>query len=189
IKDLASNLRNMSPSHVQMIRVPLEPGSFNMGAVGNVVKWDPAASKRLFHALTEDLPIGAAETGGAVKVPIAPSNISVEVLNSTGQDGFAAKVAADLAKLGFRVSRTGNSPDGSDASSTVIRYGPSRADSAKTLHAAIPGSELKLDSGFGSGLQVLMGTDYQGTQKVKVVQTGESGTISDPRTADEDICS
>ena len=189
IKDLASNLRNMSPSHVQMIRVPLEPGSFNMGAVGNVVKWDPAASKRLFRALTQDRPIGAAETGGAAKVTIAPSNISVEVLNSTNRNGFAAGVAGDLSKLGFRIARTGNSPSGSDASATVIRYGPSRADSAKTLHAAIPGSVLKADSSFGSGLQVLVGSDYNGTQPVKVVATGDSGTLSDPRTADQDICS
>jgi LCP family protein required for cell wall assembly len=189
IKDLASNLRNMSPSHVQMIRVPLKPGSFNLGAVGNVVEWDKPAAHRLFHALTQDLPIGAREAGGSVKVPIAPSNISVEVLNSTDRDGFAASAAQDLAKLGFRISRTGNSPNGSDASATVIRYGPSRGDSAKTLHAAIPGSELKPDDSFGSGLQVLLGSDYDGTQKVKVVSNGESGTLGDPRTADEDICS
>jgi hypothetical protein len=160
-----------------------------MGAVGNVVKWDPQASKRLFRALTQDKPIGARETGGAVKVPIAPSNISVEVLNSTDRNGFAASVANDLARLGFRISRTGNSPGGSDPSATVIRYGPSRGDSAKTLAAAIPGSKLQLDDGFGSGLQVLVGTNYDGTQKVKVATSGESGTINDPRTADEDICS
>jgi hypothetical protein len=179
----------MSPSHVQMLRVPLEPGSFNMGAVGNVVKWDQGAAKRLFHALTEDKPIGAAESGGAVKVPLAPSSISVEVLNSTDRNGFAAGVASDLTKLGFRIGSTGNSPSGSDPSATIIRYGPSRADSAKTLHAAVPSSELQLDDNFGDGLQLLVGSDYDGTQKVKVESAAESGTIADPRTADEDICS
>jgi LCP family protein required for cell wall assembly len=187
LKDLASNLHDMSPAHVQMLTVPLMPGSFNEGAIGNVVKWDPVKSKRLFHDLTEDKPI--TKSSKKPKVTIAPSSISLEVLNSTDKNGFAATAADDLARLGFRVSGTGNSPKGADASHTIIRYGPSRADSARTVAAAIPGSTLKLDQGFGNGLQVQLGTNYSGTRKVHVVAAGETGSLSSPRTAAQDICS
>src|SRR4051794_36548158 len=88
LKDLALHLRSMSPANVQMLTVPLEPGSFNEGAVGNVVKWDPVKSKRLFRDLTKDIPLNKASK--SPKVTIAPSSISVEVLNSTDKNGFAA---------------------------------------------------------------------------------------------------
>jgi LCP family protein required for cell wall assembly len=188
IKDLASNLRSMSPAHVEMIRVPLKPGSFNAGAIGNVVEWDPVATHRLFRDLTLDRPVSAADRGALPKVTIAPSSISVEVLNSTSRSGFAATAAQAMAKLGFRISRTGNSPAGSDPKATVVRYGPGRADSAKTVAASIPGSTLRLDPGFGNGLQVLLGSDYTGVQHVRVVATGTSGTVDAPRTAAQDIC-
>ena len=187
LKDLAGNLHDMSPSHVQMLTVPLEPGSFNMGAIGNVVKWDPVKSKRLFRDLTEDRPI--TKPHKKPRVTIAPSNISLEVLNSTNKTGFAAAAAEDLARVGFRIARTGNSPKGADASHTIIRYGPSRADSARTVAAAIPGATLKEDSGFGSGLQVQLGSNYHGAQTVHVVAVGQTGSLASPRTAAQDICS
>jgi LCP family protein required for cell wall assembly len=186
LKDLASNLHNMSPAHVQMLTVPLEPGSFNMGAIGNVVKWDPVKSKRLFRDLTEDKPI--TKPSKKNKVTIAPGNISVEVLNSTDENGFASAAADDLARLGFHIAKTGNSPKGADAAHTIVRYGPDRADSAKTVAAAIPGATLKLDSGFGSGLQVQLGSNYSGAKPVHVVAGGQTGSLASPRTAAQDIC-
>ena len=189
IADLAKNLRSMSPAHVEMIRVPLKPGSFNMGAVGNVVEWDPVLAPRLFRDLTRDNPVGAAEQGKSRKVTIPPSSISTPVLNATDQNGLAAKAAAALGALGFHVSRTGNAPAGSDPKTTVVRYGPSRADSAKTLAAALPGSKLVAVDSLGNGLQVIIGSNYQGTQRVVVVAQGEAGTVTQPRTAAQDICS
>jgi hypothetical protein len=144
-------------------------------------------SKRLFRAFTEDKPLVMNDVKRP-KVTIAPSNISVEVLNSTDRNGFASAAAQDLAKIGFQIAGTGNSPAGSDAGETIVRYGPSRADSAKTVAAAIPGSTLRLDDSFGNGLQVLLGTDYTGTRQVRVASS-ESGSLGTPRTADQDICS
>jgi LCP family protein required for cell wall assembly len=186
LKDLAGSLHSMSPANVQMLTVPLKSGSFNT-AVGNVVEWDPVKSKQLFKALTNDKPIGGSGSKQP-KVTIAPSNISVEVLNSTDRNGFGAAAAEDLAKLGFHINGIpSNSPAGSDPASTIVRYGPSRADSAKTVAAAIPGSTLKLDESFGNGLQVLLGTDYHGARQVRVA-SGGSG-VGTPRTAAQDICS
>jgi LCP family protein required for cell wall assembly len=181
IKDLASNLHNMSPSHVQMLTVPLKPGSFNMGAVGNVVEWDPAKSGRLFHDLTDDKPLTPPKKKPSVT--IAPSSIRVDVRNSTDTNGLAAKAADDLSRVGFQIAGTGNSPKGADPSVTVV------ADSAHTLAAAIPGAKLQLDQSFGDGLQLQVGSDFHGTQQVKVVAAGQTGTLDNPRTAAQDICS
>jgi len=187
LKDLASNLHSMSPAHVEFLTVPLLPGSFNEGAVGNVVKWDPVKSKRLFKDLTDDKPV--TKPGKQAGVTIPPGSISVKVLNSTSKNGFAATAANDLARIGFQIAGTGNAPKGSDADHTIVRYGPDRADSARTVAAAIPGATLQLDNSFGSGLQVLLGTNYQGTQPVHVVASTPSGSLGSPRTAAQDICS
>ena len=104
IKDLASNLHSMSPAHVEFLTVPLLPGSFNEGAIGNVVKWDPVKSKRLFNDLTEDKPISKPAKQASVTIP--PGLISLQVLNSTSKNGFAATAANDLSRLGFQVSGT-----------------------------------------------------------------------------------
>jgi len=189
IKDLALNLRSMSPAHVEMIRVPLKPGSFNMGAIGNVVEWDPALAPQLFRDLTLDRPVGAAEQGKARKVTIPPGSISVPVLNATNQNGLATKVATALSSLGFHASASFSAPSGADPKTTVVRYGPSRADSAKTVAAALPGSKLVESDSLGSGLQVIVGSNYRGIQRVVVAAPGESGTVSAPRTAAQDICS
>jgi LCP family protein required for cell wall assembly len=188
IKDLIFNLRSMSPAHIEMLTVPLKPGNF-MTNVGDVVEWDPVLSKQLFHDLTEDKPVGPSASGKRKKVTIPPSSIYVQVLNSTQTNGLAAKVTGDLSRVGFHASVAGNSPAGSDASTTVIRYGPTRADSAKTLAASIPGSKLQLDNSFGNGLQVLVGSNYTGVQPVKVIAQGQNGTLANPRTAAQNICS
>jgi hypothetical protein len=165
--------------------VPLRPGSFNTG-VGNVVEWDAVKSRQLFRDLTLDKPI--VKPGKAPKVTIAPSSISLKVLNATNTNGFAAKAANDLARVGFPVHGTGNAPKRSDPAHTVVRYGPSRADSARTVAAAVPGATLKLDPGFGNGIELILGGNYHGTRTVHVV-SGSTGTPGAPRTAAQDICS
>jgi LytR cell envelope-related transcriptional attenuator len=97
-------------------------------------------------------------------------------------------VASALVALGFHVNHTGNAPKGSDPNATVIRYGPSRADSAKTLAAAIPGSKLQEVGRLGSSLQVIVGNNYRGVQRVVVASPSEVGTVKQPRTAADDIC-
>lgn len=188
IKDLAVNLRSLSPKNVQFLRVPLKPGSFNTAA-GNVVEWDPTQSKKLFHALTEDTPIGNQKQGKVPTVTFPPSQVSVTVLNATSTNGFAAKVAADLQARGFQIAKTANAPAGADPAAVVIHYGPGREDSARTLAASVPGAKLQLDPAFGSGLELIVGSSYQGVQKVRVVSPTDAGTLAAPRTAAQDICS
>jgi LCP family protein required for cell wall assembly len=187
LKDLASNLHSLSPAHVEFLTMPLLPGSFNEGAIGNVVKWDPVKSKQLFKDLTDDKPISKPAKKSSVTIP--PGLITLQVLNSTSKNGFAATAASDLSRIGFQVAGTGNAPKGSDPDHTVVRYGPGRADSAKTVAAAVPGATLKLDPSFGDGLQLLLGANYHGAHSVHVVASSPTGSLGTPRTAAQDICS
>ena len=63
----------------------------------------------------------------------------VEVLNGAGVAGLGRRAATDLREAGFAVIGTpGNL--GTGATQTRVLHGPDRADSARTLAAAVPGA-------------------------------------------------
>lgn len=189
IKRLAEKLHSMSPAHVELLTVPLEPGSRNT-SVGNVVTWDPVLAPQLFHDLSRDLPVGGPESGQTAKVTIPPSSVTLTVLNATSTQGLARSVADQLSADGFAIHGTGNAPAGSSPTDVVIRYGPNRADSAKTVAAALPGAKLTLDPSYSGSIQVLVGSSFHGVQRVKVVATPRAaGTGISVRTAAQDVCS
>ena len=161
------------------------------GTYASVVRWDPVLAPQLFGDLSADRPVDPADQGKAAKVTIPPSSIAIGVRNATSTQGLAAGVAGQLSGLGFRVTGTGNAPAGSDPNTTVVRYGPARADSARTVVAAIPGAKAVLDPSLGAAIRVLVGANFHGVQRV-VVSTPSSGSGSTGlqiRTASQDICS
>lgn len=189
IRRLAQKLHSMSAAHVELLTVPLVPGSHNT-AVGNVVTWDPVLAPQLFNDLTRDLPVGGPESGATAKVTIPPSSVKVTVLNATPTQGLARTVADALSADGFAITGTGNAPAGSSPTDVVIRYGPDRADSAKTVAAALPGAKLTLDPSYSGSVQVLVGSSFHGVQKVKVVASpSPNGSGISVRTAAQDVCS
>ncbi len=178
---LIERLHSMAPANVQMLTVPLAHPDYPsvdkpIGGVNtSVVQWDPQESKVLFGDLESDSPV--TNLIGPHKVQIAPSSISLTVLNATATSGLAAKAAASLSAHGFQIKRTGNAPAGTSAADTVVLYGSNRAQSAQTVMASIPGSTEQLDSKLGSqGLELVVGSNYQGTTAVKVA--GNSPTIN-----------
>jgi hypothetical protein len=179
----------MSPAHVQLLTVPLKPGNRNTAA-GNVVEWDPVLAPQLFSDLTLDRPVGGPESGATAKVTVPPSSIAVTVLNATSTQGLARTVAGQLTADGFSIRSTGNAPAGSSPTDVVVRYGPDRTDSAKTVAAALPGSKLHLDPTMSGSVQVLVGSSFHGVQRVKVVPSpgASSGGLS-VRNASQDVCS
>jgi LCP family protein required for cell wall assembly len=194
IERLAKKLHSMSPSNVQLLTVPLASTNARAligGSYASVVRWDPVLSTELFTDLTLDRPVGGPESGKVAKVTIPPSSVAVSVRNATQTQGLAANAANALASDGFRISGTGNAPPGSDPVATVVRYGTSRGDSARTLAAAVPGARLQEDPSLGNGLQLIVGSSYRGVQRVKVSQAPDGSTSSGikVRTAAQDVCS
>jgi hypothetical protein len=121
---------------------------------------------------------------------VAPSSITVRVLNGTGEPGIAARVAAQLSAQGFHTT-SGNAGSHSYAT-TLLRYGPGRTDSARTLAAAVPGATLQLDPALGSSVQLVIGTSFGGVVKVPSIAASPSPSASpalDVTTADQNICS
>ena len=162
---LARKLHSMSPKNVNLLTVPLSNTAYST-SVGSTVLWDPVLSKRLFHDFIADKPIG--NVAKPQKLTVPPSSISLQVLNATKTNGLATHVGQALSGVGFSVSHTGNAPAGSNPATTVVLYGPTRSDSAKTVAAAVPGAVTKQDSSLGSGIELVVGSNYSSVKSVKV---------------------
>jgi LCP family protein required for cell wall assembly len=183
LERLALKLHSMSPKNVTFLTVPLSSTAFAT-PVGSAVLWDRAKSKRLFTDFSKDKPITNVIHHQA-KLVVAPGSISLKVLNASGNSGAAASAASKLSAVGFHVSGTGDAPSGSSPNATVVRYGPSRAQSAATVAAAVPGATTQQDASLGSGIELLVGTGFTGAHSVTV--SSSSGATAS-RTAATNPC-
>ncbi|MGN6242193.1 MAG: LCP family protein [Motilibacteraceae bacterium] len=172
---LATSLRNLSPSDVRFVTVPLADVDYRPGAIGSTVLWDQQAAGDLFAALVQDRPVGAvpshkAPAAGAPTVP--PGSLKVRVLNATSTAGLARRGADDLAKAGFGVVGAPANATRQGLPVSVIRYDPRWDESVKTLAAALPGARLEQAPGLGATFEVLLGASYDGVTPVHVSAPG-----------------
>lgn len=173
LKDLALRLRGFSAGGVIFTTVPIaDIGGVRFGA--SVVLLDDAKDAELFDALRQDRPPGTPPASKPATVSptltVQPGGVRVRVLNGAGVAGLGRKAAADLTGVGFTiVGVPGNR--GSGATQTTITYGPDKADSARTLAAALPGSVLQEDSSLDRTLEVVVGSTYTGAVAVRVTGT------------------
>ncbi|WP_019629103.1 LCP family protein [Actinomadura atramentaria] len=179
---LADQMKGLSTDSVTFAKVPLSNDDYNVvlwnaPTPQSTVLWDERRADELFGRVREDRPLvkapaspSASPTATAPKedLPtVRPGDITVRVLNAVGTPRLAARAAGDLRDVGFAatvvpgVARRG-------LARTLIQYGPGRADSAKTLAAAIPGAKTKEVASLGSRVQVLVGEDWDGAKKVKL---------------------
>jgi LCP family protein required for cell wall assembly len=180
---LARKLHSMSPKNVNLLTVPLSNTAYATPD-GSAVLWDPVLSKRLFHDFAADKPI--TNVTRPQRLTVAPSDIAVRVLNATTQNGLAATVGQALSGIGFLISGTGDAPRGSSPTKTVVLYGPTRSDSAKTVAAAVPGSIKREDSALGNGIELIVGSTYSGVKHVTVSNSTTTPTV---RTGASNPCS
>jgi LCP family protein required for cell wall assembly len=71
--------------------------------------------------------------------PAAPATVTVDVLNGTATARLAARNAAALRKLGFKVNTIDSAP--SNAPTTAVQYPPGREAQAKAVLRAVPGAK------------------------------------------------
>jgi hypothetical protein len=180
---LARKLHSMSPKNVNLLTVPLSNTAYATPD-GSAVLWDPVLSKRLFHDFAADKPI--TNVTKPEHLTVAPGNIAVTVLNAAGTSNLAATVSQALSGAGFLVSGTGDAPKGANPKTTVVLYGPTRAGSAKTVAAAVPGSIKRKDSSLGNGIELLVGSNYSGVKHVTVSHSTATPTV---RTGASNPCS
>ena len=196
MKDLADRLHGLKPGRVVLLTVPI---IFDAPGVPSAdVAWDPAKAPALWTALRTDQPLPgevtspqpkASSPSSTVTLTVPPSQITVRVLNGTGQSGIGHTVANELAAQGFTVS-SGNA-DASTYRTTVVRYGSSRVQSSQTVAAAVPGSTRQLDTNLGSTVELILGSTFTRVAPVTIspVSPTPSATPTiDTITADQDVC-
>jgi LCP family protein required for cell wall assembly len=169
LKNLALRLRGFSSGGVLFTTVPIADVSGRRNGA-SVVLLDEEKTAAMFDALRRDEPPGTPAKAAPVKtVPlvVAPGSVRVSVFNGSGVQGLGRRAAADLSQVGFQVIGIPTNR-GTGASATTIYYGPTKADSARTLQAAIPGSVLQPDSSLGRTLELVVGSGYDGAKKVTV---------------------
>lgn len=161
--------------------MPIGQMAYVVKGVGSTLKWDPAKSSQLFRALREDEPLAAHKSRSkALLVPVSPQQIRVQVENGTATGGLGKRVDAALASTGFRTTGTPVNSADRTLKRTVITYDPRWDRSARSLAAALPGSELRAVKGQGATLKVLAGADFERVRKVRAEDElqGESGVVT-----------
>ncbi|MBO0892623.1 MAG: LCP family protein [Acidothermales bacterium] len=151
---------------------------------GAVANWQPRLAGYLFQELGKDAAIDPALFTPA-PVPMSPSSVTVSVQNGAGVEGLATTVAEDLRGVGFRIS--GKPANASQQTAqTVVYYDNAHKDQAETVQTAIPGAQLVKS---GTGLRVVVGSDYNGVRQVTKAVRGKSGSDGQPvAVTDRGVC-
>ncbi|KQZ89558.1 hypothetical protein ASD62_09825 [Phycicoccus sp. Root563] len=92
----------------------------------------------------------------------ARGSFTVNVMNATGVDGTAAKVATGLTKRAFKVGGISNAPESWYVTQpAVVHHGPAGLDQALLTAAQIPGAKLFEDVRKGTSVDVVVGIGYK----------------------------
>ncbi|GGR04119.1 LytR family transcriptional regulator [Streptomyces aurantiogriseus] len=180
--DLGRAMRTFSPSSSEFTTIPIGEMGHVVKGIGSTVKWDPVKAERVFRSLRDDKPLAttvAPARSAAVRVEVAPQRIRVQVENGTRTPGLAKRVDAALAATGFRTTGHPTTAPVDTVRRTVITYDPRWDRSARSLAAALPGSELRPKPGLGATLKVTAGADFRQVRRVRAEDPvrGEFGVV------------
>lgn len=160
-----------------------------------------SGAKDLFHRITADQPLtgssaakggstGSTGSGGSSGSTVPAARVSVSVRNGTGVGGRASVVSDALAAKGFDqgTTTTGNAP--APASTTTLDYGPGQSAEARTAAKALGLPASRLTQGPGSGLTLVIGSDWPSGSAYPGGAAGASNahsalSDSDSQTADQ----
>jgi LCP family protein required for cell wall assembly len=207
---LADQLKNVSTDDVAFATVPLADVDYKTPTGESAVLWDKAGAKELFRRITADealvkpakpapapTPTPAVPSASPSTTPLTvpPARIAVKVLNGTMITGLGAQTRADLQKVGFLVPETAGNTPVKDFQETVVRYGPGREDSARTVAAALSGADLRLVETLGNRIEVVVGQKHPEARKVTVEEpvatpAPSASPVASPtaKTATQNIC-
>ncbi|GGS90918.1 LytR family transcriptional regulator [Planobispora rosea] len=208
---LADQLKTVSTDDVAFATVPLADVDYRTPTGESAVLWDKPAARQLFQRIAADEeltkpsakpstkpsatpePAGATPTPSTAPLTVPPSRIAVKVLNGTLITGLGGRTRDDLLKAGFLVPEPAGDTQRRDHDKTVIRYGPGREDSARTLAAALPGADVRPIEDLGDRIEVIVGRKHPQVKKVTVEEaapTPAASPVATPtaRTATQNIC-
>jgi len=186
---LGRAMRNFSPSSSEFTTVPIGDMTFRDKELGSTVKWDDAKAGALFRSLRDDKPLAPPRPKkkgpAAVDVDVPPQQIQVQVENGTPTEGLGRRVDDGLLASGFHTTRRPANATDRTVRRTVIVYDPRWDRSAKSLAAALPGSELRPAPGQGPTLKVVAGADFKQVRRVRAAEPQQPDQVV---TGDQVVC-
>jgi LCP family protein required for cell wall assembly len=87
-----------------------------------------------------------------------PQDITVQVSNSTGQDGLGATAASELQTHGFNVTTPDDYPG--PLTSTTVFFSPGNEQAAATVASSFANPTIERVTGMGDVVQVVLGSDF-----------------------------
>ncbi|MFZ2175507.1 MAG: LCP family protein [Rhodococcus sp. (in: high G+C Gram-positive bacteria)] len=195
---LGRSLQNVDAGAVTFLTVPTA-GTTDWG--NEIPRTDDIEA--IFRAIIDDAPLPgekrAEPVAGSTPPPapeaprslpaVDPSSVSLQVSNASGVSGLAATTADALAAAGFQIYSVGNYTGTS--TETVVRFSPGEEAEAATAASTIPGAILESTSGLGAVIEVVIGSDFDGTVNtpspvdtlldVSDVRAGEAEAIEIPK--------
>ena len=87
-----------------------------------------------------------------------PRDITVQVSNSTGEDGLGATAASELQTHGFNVTTPDDYPGPLDT--TTVFFSPGNEQAAATVASAFPNPTIERVTNLGDVVQVVLGSDF-----------------------------
>ncbi|MEZ0340512.1 LCP family protein [Mycobacterium sp. pV006] len=87
-----------------------------------------------------------------------PSDVTVQVSNSTAQSGLASSAAGALQAYGFNITTPDDYPG--PLQQTTVFFSPGNEEAAATLAASFTDPKIERIGGLGDVVQVVLGTDF-----------------------------
>jgi LCP family protein required for cell wall assembly len=184
--NLASSLKSLPPSRVTFFTLPTYPRSYVDPTDTADVMWTQPEDSQIFAAFRDDVPVSKEMLRYHPPPPLAPNQVSLDVLNGSGAGGLEYTVAAVLQQDGFKVKRTGNAGS-QDVTQTLIKYHAGQLPQAQLLAARVHGAALQEVPGTGQ-VTLVLGSNYGSTANAGPRTTPQPASTFAPRTANENIC-
>lgn len=138
---LGQQFASFDSGALQTLTLPTTARTTDGGA--QVVDLDPDEADAvldLFRPEADELPVPETTVDGS-PVTVAPADVDLVVLNSSGEQGLAAEAADDLVALGFVVDRVGNGDElGHPVEDhSLVRHAPGADADARAVATTVAG--------------------------------------------------
>ncbi len=188
--DLAMSVRGMPSSQVTFFTLPTYPRQEVVPTDTANVLWTQPEDSQIFQDYRNDVPVNTGSLRPATAPAISPGTVSVSVQNGTTQYGLQNTVAGVLEQKGFKVAGTTQGTT-QDVTETVIQYHAGSLAQARLLEAKVPGAAIRQVSGTGTGLTLVLGSNYGTTAQAASTPQSATPTPSpsiSARSAAQNIC-
>ncbi|MGH9068416.1 MAG: LCP family protein [Acidimicrobiales bacterium] len=194
ILHMIGSFRSLRPSTVPSWTLPTTADTSSSGAyLGQIITqpqanqaiaaWKAYGSKPASTSTTSGPP-SSSTAPPTTQASVAPSQVSVQVLNGSGVSGQAGQAAQGLTSAGFQVTTYGDAPSYGHAAS-VVTYGPGAKAAAATVAAHVKGGATINEDPSISGSTVILttGSSFAGVSPTALAGSGQTSATASPPTS------